>query len=827
VTVDQAQRTFLGGQVKKIAVILSLAFLCLPLFGRDIQVTIVDKDLMSPLEGVTLSVPDGPIVKTDAQGRVVLTIPDAAGRLRLTASLLGYETEKVWLEPSQTTLNLALSLAGEIEGSELVVERNKPQKTDEQPGVSQVATSDEIQNTGSMGIIEDVMSTIKTLPGVGFVGDFNALPSIQGGAPAETKAVLDGAEVLDPYQWGGAVSIFDPNMVDSAKLSDGLISARYGDVISGMLEINSKTPASDTPQFDVDLSTSALDAFAQVPLGSNAGLLLGGKVTYLGLLFPLLLPLVGSNPDTYSPAPFIDNGYSRFFWKPSPNLEWDVNAFFGHDGVGENTDVTDSGLTTNTVFNYDNLFGFASSKLSALIDPTDLLTVEAAYNRLDQTVNGNIDTTGTETTTGSVINNLTDTIKEDTLVDSYQVSTSLDHQLAPGQVLSFGLNAKLMDSNYQSNTSIWTDDSSTSTYQLVDQVSSLDVTDNYELTSGAFALWEFGSSTSLLSGELGVRVDHAYLFSDEVTINTYPVVNPRARLVYTPIANAGWISSLSLIGGSGLYSQMEMDTNLFEKSMNIQNYQIGPDKAWFNSLGVEVKTDDGWKFSVEGYGKYYFDRLYIVEDTKSATTTNYIVHTDGTGLSLGVDVMLQKRLSRYWDGYLTYSFNDTRLKNPANPTYSGETTVDGDPLGIDYYPSYQQFHIVHLVSDWKPVDGFSIMVDASLATGTPELSLGAIQSYQSQYDGEPITRYAQTSTYSDTLRSGCAFPVDLKLSWFGYYGHSSVRWEYYFAIEDVFASFYSPQTTPTLNHWTGQTTSTSANYSLGFPLPSFGYKLSF
>jgi hypothetical protein len=810
----------------KAAIVLFLAFLCFPLFARDIQVTIVDKDLQSSLEGVTLSVPDGPSVQTDAQGRVVLSLPDSTGRVRLTISLLGYETKKVWLEPNQSSLNLALGLAGEVEGNELVVERNKPQKTDEQPGVSQVATSDEIQNTGSMGVIEDVMSTIKTLPGVGFVGDFNALPSIQGGAPAETEAVWDGAEVLDPYQWGGAVSIFDPNMVESAKLSEGLISARYGDVISGMLEVNSKNPASDTPQFDVDLSTSALDVFAQVPLGLTAGLLVGGKVTYLGLVFPLLMPLVGMAPNTLSPPPFIDNGYTRFYWKPSPNLEWDVNAFIGHDGVGENTSVADSGLTTNTVFNYGNLFGFASSKLSALIDPTDLLTIDAAYNRLAQSISTSIATTGTEAATGSVIDNLTDSLKNDTLVDSYQASTSLDHQLAPDQVLSFGLNAKLMDSDFQENDSLWVDDFSSGSPELINRVVSLDVKDDYELTSGAFALWEFGSPTSLFSGELGVRVDYAYLFSDDVTINTCPVVNPRARLVYTPIVNAGWISSLSLICGSGLYSQMNMNTNLFGEEGTILRYSdIGPDRAWFNSLGIEVKTDDGWKLSVEGYGKYYFNRLYIVEDNSS--TNSYVAHCDGTGFSLGADVLLQKRLSRYWDGYLSYSFNDTRLNNPTSPSYSGETTVAGDPLGVDYYPSYQQFHIINLVSDWKPVDGFSLMVVASLATGTPELALGTIQSYVSQYNGEPIVRYAQTKTYSDTLRNGCAFPVDVKLSWFGYYGHSSIRWEYYFAVEDVFASFYSPQTVPSLNPWTGQTTSTSASYSLGFPLPSFGYKLSF
>ena len=168
-------------------------------------------------------------------------------------------------------------IEGAIEGQELVVEGSKPQKTDAQGGLSQVVTSQNIQ-AQTMGIVEDAMSAIKTLPGVGYTGSFDARPSIDGGDPSETVATLDGAYVLDPYQWSGTYTIFNPDMVDSIKLSDGIIGAPYGQVMSGLLEVNSKTPTDTDRHLDFGFSThrprSVLSAGLREPRPGSCS---GGK----------------------------------------------------------------------------------------------------------------------------------------------------------------------------------------------------------------------------------------------------------------------------------------------------------------------------------------------------------------------------------------------------------------------------------------------------------------------------------------------------------------------------------------------------------------------
>jgi hypothetical protein len=220
-------------------------FLALPLlfcgllsaWALDIAVTVTDAELGIPLEGVRLEAPGLEPAMTDADGKATLALPEGFASISVKATLPGYAVKTFKIKPGDRELAVTLSIAEVVEGAELVIEGTKPQKTDAQAGVSQVATHEAIKATGEMGMVEDVMSTIKLMPGVGYVGSWNAMPSIRGGDPRETTAVLDGAYVLYPYHWGGAYSIFDPNMVESAKLSNGLISARYGQVMSGMLEV--------------------------------------------------------------------------------------------------------------------------------------------------------------------------------------------------------------------------------------------------------------------------------------------------------------------------------------------------------------------------------------------------------------------------------------------------------------------------------------------------------------------------------------------------------------------------------------------------------------
>ncbi len=294
----------------------------------EVLVLVTDQDLGTPLQGVQVRIPgmDKSLV-TDEKGEVVLPSPQGNERVLVTARLLGYKNVKKALDPGQTKLTIEMTLEGDVQGQELVVEGAKPKQTDAQAGVSQVVTSQDIQ-AQTMGIVEDAMSAIKTLPGVGYTGTFDSRPSINGGDPSETVATLDGAYVLNPYQWEGAYTIFNPDMIDSIKLSDGIIGAPYGQVMSGLLEVSSKTPTDNDIHLDFGLSTTGLDLFYQQAFGNQAGILLGGKVTWM----EVPLALIGQS-NLFSTDPYIRNGTAKLYWNPTPDLGFTLDANVDTDGV--------------------------------------------------------------------------------------------------------------------------------------------------------------------------------------------------------------------------------------------------------------------------------------------------------------------------------------------------------------------------------------------------------------------------------------------------------------------------------------------------------------
>ena len=224
---------------------------------------------------------------------------------------------------------------------------------------------------------------------------------------------------------------------------------------------------------------------------------------------------------------------------------------------------------------------------------------------------------------------------------------------------------------------------------------------------------------------------------------------------------------------------MPLIANLFNSSMKVSSGTLSPTRAWFNVIGLDLHGEDDWKISLEGYCKLYYDRIYAVIDESSDPATT-IVKNDGQGYAYGLDLLVQKSLGRYWDGWLSYSYSMARYRNPLEPSYPGEVTVStegqgGDPLGIWYYPSFQRFHTLNIVFNWKPEPGFTATLTGSLATGAPRTQVGAIQSYPSTYTDPStgntmiIERYSQADTYSDSLRNDISCPLDIKLTWAGYF----------------------------------------------------------
>ena len=324
--------------------LLTTILFLLPLFfllARDVEVTVQDADLGISLEEAIVRLWDGRELTCDEEGQILLSVPDDR-TVTIQVAYPGYENRRITIAPSQDSITVLLRLAGIMESRELVIEAQRPQTSETKSGRSVAIADENLSRTAQIGIVEDVMTSIKLLPGVGYAGYFNALPSIRGGDPGDMIAALDGFYIENPYHWGGGFSIFDPRMVESARLSHGVFSTRYGHTISGLLEVSARKPSSTEVELEFGVSSSATNLNISFPFRDKGGIMAMGKVTYWDPFVwaaKQLMHLAGNTDveeqlNVIRVAPYIRSATLTGNYRFTSDLEWNFSAFFGSDGVG-------------------------------------------------------------------------------------------------------------------------------------------------------------------------------------------------------------------------------------------------------------------------------------------------------------------------------------------------------------------------------------------------------------------------------------------------------------------------------------------------------------
>jgi hypothetical protein len=213
---------------------------------------------------------------------------------------------------------------------------------------------------------------------------------------------------------------------------------------------------------------------------------------------------------------------------------------------------------------------------------------------------------------------------------------------------------------------------------------------------------------------------------------------------------------------------------------------------------------------------------------------------NGNGIVLGFDLMLQKLESRYWDGWLSYTFTHARYHEPERPSRGKVGEIEDSGW---YYPYFHRFHNLNLVLNFKPFKNFSIYTRLGLASGRPKPVVGEIHPYDvivltdtaepyiDPNSGLPlvIKKYKRESGYSDDSRTTWSIPLDLKLSYSIFKPQNKVLTEMYIAAENLASIVYVAQSNSRFNQYTGteDTGSDSANYEMPVPMVSVGVKWSF
>lgn len=115
-------------------------------------------------------------------------------------------------------------------------------------------TAQELNTTPALG--GDAVRVVNRLPGMSSVG-VSASPLVRGGAEDETLIRIDGVELIEPFHLADFQSIFstvDDRTIESINFYSGGFPARYGNRMSGVMEISTHG-APHTRASEVGLST--------------------------------------------------------------------------------------------------------------------------------------------------------------------------------------------------------------------------------------------------------------------------------------------------------------------------------------------------------------------------------------------------------------------------------------------------------------------------------------------------------------------------------------------------------------------------------------------
>jgi hypothetical protein len=825
------------------------------MFARDVRVTVVDVDLDMPLEGAVVRTQDGKDWECGPDGEVVVTVPDNVPVV-LRAAYPGYEVGRVVLPRDAAEVTISLTLGGVIEGSELVIEAARPRASETVPGRSVALSGRELARSAEMGAIEDVMNAIKLLPGVGYAGTMNMMPSIRGGDPGDFVAVFDGFYVENPYHLGGAVSIFDPRMIESAQLSHGIFSARNGHTISGILDVKSKKGDTELATVELGISTSAANLNLSHPINDKGAFMLMMKTTYWA---PVVWAAQGLSTfidnerlnmvNYITTAPYIVSGAFSADYRFTPNLFLNGFAFLGGDGGGEeyNNSYGADGYT-DIAAQWINTIGFVTSGL--LWNPRNDMILNfrlgAGFNRTD--LDANIENGLTVPYTKEFIDKFgyLPEMKDKTHytvdnamkmflgneTDNVQARVDYDWDWGKGLVFAAGVQELysrwLVEQSATTNAEYPTGVLNGKTLYTNYPVTNTTTADNHAFNTSGYVAGEWTSPSGFFETELGLRLDTFTFWGKDFSVKSAPAFNPRLNMDFHLLKNKGALDSLSLTLGTGLFSSMTDNITSLEKG-EVADYELKPNRSWTSLVGVNLNFFDSWTLNIETYYKYVFSRAYRINwTTTGSPDINTQYYFDGDGNVWGADLLLQKRAGHFIDGWLAYTFTYARYREPA---YAKSESSENNYRADSYFPSFHRFHNLNLIINIKPQNKFHIYIRYGIASGRPKPIVGAIDYYPVlvQETGQYIQKFKRSSYYSDDSRTTLSMPFDIKFSWFFFNKKGRATGEFYVAVENLASLFYLSQANTTFNQYTGKedTGSTSAVYELSIPIPSVGVKWSF
>ncbi|MDP3274887.1 MAG: TonB-dependent receptor plug domain-containing protein [Deltaproteobacteria bacterium] len=522
------------------------------------------------------------------------------------------------------------------------------------------------------GTFGEPLRVVASLPGVGRsplgVGFF----LVRGASFENTGFIVDGFPVLNLYHFGAGPSVIASPFVSSVEFEPGNYPLAYGRFSAGLIQVRTDAPRPRKLRAIVEIDLLRASGFISAPIGQTGSLSFAMRRSYYD---PFLLAV--------APGVFVGYGdaQARFEVDLAPRTRFTVFAFASTDRFTVGPDGPYLASPFRAGLDYAFWRTIARVEHRASRDLRIEFASLIGWDRVEVLQNRRLNMTRTNESSVLQGNVFGQRLTVHTRLSSvHRAHMGFD---ALGQVYN-------VTATERSNTVRPT-----------------------QLTQSNVAFFsEHNFSLDPVQIVTGVRAEYARYAS----INRW-LFDPRLVLRYKMHP---WVTAVL---GSGLFHQLP------NALLMVAGFTLPPQRAWQNSLGVELDLGNVLDARVTGYFNWLFDlpplggiapsigNPSVDEDlgVDARTAFNY------QGRAYGLELFLRRKLERGLYGWVSYTLSRSERFGPNGP--------------VTLF-NYDQTHVFNVALSYKVNEHWRLGARFQFASGSPtaDVTGGILNSDEGTYD---------------------------------------------------------------------------------------------
>jgi len=565
------------------------------------------------------------------------------------------------------------------------------------------------------GFVEpDIFQSLQRIPGVNSPTEDPTNLFIRGGTPDQNLILYDGIKMYLNDHFFKQISSYNPYIIKDANVYRGGTSVKYGDRISGVVDIRSADDVFDKLKVGGGINLTSADAYVKIPLSDNFGILLAGRRSstdlYKTFTYAKLAEKVfqnsrqdvnSSEPQSADTNPFVNYFFSdinfKTIWKPKPGhrLQLSLIHIANELRTANNVTETSSSLRLEDLLIEKNLgigFSWVNNKpgktRKAFEAYFSSYSSDYAY---DWEFNSEDGSTLITTNRFNRIVDIGYDISFDIPLNETQSLLLGQQSTVKGIDLRFSedVESDFLETPFKNNTFLFN--------ELLDFI--------------AYSEYKFRSDDVYLS--LGLRAGLYNNFRDfllEPRVYASKNLTDKLRITASAeIKNQSFSQFYLPQEGGNLVTSSQVANSIWG-TQSVDGFDVAILRSRQFTIGA-LYDYNGWLLELEGYYKgitnalpyddNFIPNLYQIQERDELRT--------GTGSRIGMDILLKKRFRNYriWLSY-AYSINNNKF---------------ADVQTDSFYDSYGQRHNLN-ISQTYSFKKFEFGLGFSASSGLPFTAIG-------------------------------------------------------------------------------------------------------